>query len=132
MRLRAVRQGEWRVLAICTGRGDCPLLGFLGGIEGSLRRDQLGMLKLLERVAQVGPPRNAETSKKLSADIFELRFGQLRVLWFYAERRIVVCSHGFVKRSQKTPAGELARVERACREYRLAQAAGTLSEAEEP
>lgn len=89
------------------------------------------MLKLLDRVAQLGPPRNPETSKKLSAEIFELRFGHLRVLWFYAERRIVVCSHGFIKRSQKTPAGELARAERSCREYRLAKSAGTLNEEEE-
>jgi len=31
MKLQIVREGEWRVLAVCTERGDCDLLDFLEG-----------------------------------------------------------------------------------------------------
>lgn len=73
------------------------------------------MLALFEQVAEHGPPRNTEVSHQVGAAVWELRQGRLRVLWFYDVGRIVVCSHGFVKRTSKIPAREidLARANRA-------------------
>lgn len=115
MRLEIVRSGCWQVLAVCSERGHCPLLDFLGGLEGSLARDARRMLALLVRVAEHGPLRNTEISHQIEAAVWELRQGRLRVLWFYDVGRIVVCSHGFVKRTSKVPAREvdLARANRA-------------------
>lgn len=130
MRLEIVRGGCWQVLAVCTERGDCPLLEFLSGLEGVLTADALRMLKLLDRVADHGPPRNAEVSHQVGEAVWELIQGRLRVLWFYDVGRVVVCSHGFLKRSQKTPAREvdLARANRArylrARERREIEIAG--------
>lgn len=125
MRLEVVRSGLWQVLAVCTERGSCPLLEFLSGLEGCLAGDGRRMLALLARVAEQGPPRNTEVSHQVGDAIWELIQGRLRVLWFYDVGRVVVCSHGFVKRTRKTPARELdlARASRArylqARERRL-------------
>ena len=109
MRLRWIRTGEWQVLGICTDRGDCPLLDFLAGLEGGLVKDGRRMLKLLDLVAKHGPPRNTEISHQLGPGLWEFIQGRLRVLWFYDEGKLVICSHGFVKKRQKTPLGELER-----------------------
>jgi phage-related protein len=48
------------------------------------------------------------------------------VLWFYDEGRLVICSHGFVKRTRKTPAAELERARATCVAYRAAKNNATL------
>ena len=65
MRLQIVREGEWRVLAVCTERGDCDLLDFLEGLDGKLVKDGDRLLRLLQRIADEGIPRNTEVSHKL-------------------------------------------------------------------
>lgn len=39
------------------------------------------------------------------------------MLWFHDRGRIIVCTHGFVKKGQKTPVKELTRAEAAARDY---------------
>ena len=81
--------------------------------------------------AEQGPPRNVEVSHKIAGDIWELIAGQLRVLWFYDEGRVIVCSHGFVKRTRKIPSGEIDRAQAACQEYRAAKKTRTLTMVED-
>ncbi|NJL29928.1 MAG: type II toxin-antitoxin system RelE/ParE family toxin [Thermoanaerobaculia bacterium] len=121
MKLKSVRRGTWQVLAACTGRGECPLLDFLAGLEGDLAPDGRRMLRLFERVATAGPPRNTEISHQIEGEIWELIQGRLRVLWFYDQGRMVVCSHGFVKSSPKTPRGELVRARETLWNYQSAK-----------
>ena len=33
--------------------------------------------------------------------------GRLRVLWFYDDGRLIICTSGFVKKGQKTPRSEI-------------------------
>lgn len=109
MKLQKVRSGQWSILATCTDRGVCPLLEFLTGLEGGLVKDGRRMLKLLDRVAHQGPPRNTTISHQVGPGIWEFIQGRLRVLWFYDDGKLVICSHGFVKKSQKTPTAEINR-----------------------
>lgn len=121
MKLQRVRRGTWQVLAACTQRGDCPLLDFLAGLEGGLAPDGRRLLRLFERVAAEGPPRNTEVSHQIEGEIWELIQGRLRVLWFYDQGRVVVCSHGFVKASQKTPRSELVKARETLWNYQSAK-----------
>lgn len=75
------------------------------------------MLKLLDRVAGHGPPRNTEISHQLGCGIWELIQGRVRVVWFYDGGRLVICSHGFVKKRQKAPVGEIETARRNRRRY---------------
>lgn len=126
MTLWRVRKAAWDVLALCGPRGDCLLLEFLTGLEAHLEADGRAMLRLLAFVAEQGPPRNVETSHKIAGEIWELIAGRLRVLWFYDEGRRVVCSHGFLKRTRKTPVAELDRAKAAYEGYRVAKRSRTL------
>ena len=99
----------YQVLAACTGRGDCELLLFLNEIEGSVEKDAIRMANLLERTAKEGPSRRTEISHQIEDEIYEFIQGRLRVLWFYDEGLIVVCSHGFIKKTKKTPRRELRK-----------------------
>lgn len=117
MQTLEIRRDRWTVLALCSRRGDCPLLRFLAELEGDLERDGRRMLALLDRVSQHGPPRNVDVSHQVGDGIWEFIQGRLRVLWFYDSGRLVVCSHGFVKKSRKTPALELERARRCQQEY---------------
>ncbi|HVR08731.1 MAG TPA: type II toxin-antitoxin system RelE/ParE family toxin [Thermoanaerobaculia bacterium] len=126
MRLRRVQRTRWEVLAVCDARGNCLLLDFLAGLEARLAADGRAMLRLLAFVAEQGPPRNVETSHKLAGEIWEFITGRLRVLWFYDEGRLVVCSNGFVKRTRKTPIAEIDRARASFAAYRAAKKDGTL------
>lgn len=81
------------------------------------------MLRLLSFVAEQGPPHNVDVSHKISGEIWELIAGRLRVLWFYDEGRLIVCSHGFVKRTRKTPASEIDRAQASYNAYLAAKEA---------
>ena len=117
MKLLRVRRAGWQILAICAERGDCPLLEFLAGLEGRMARDGRRMLRLLDRTAVAGPPRNTDISHQLAAGIWQFIQGRVRVLWFYDEGRRIICSHGFVKRSRETPAREIRRARDSRRHY---------------
>jgi len=126
MKLQIVREGEWRVLAVCTERGDCDLLGFLEGLDGKLVKDGDRLLRLLQRIADEGIPRNTEVSHKLAGDVWELIQGDLRLLYFRDRDRVVVCSHALVKRGRKVPRGDIDQAQARCNVYRTAREAGTL------
>lgn len=131
MKLKTVRAGDWRILAVCTERDDCPLLEFLAGLEGRLARDGRRMLRLLDRISDQGPPRNTEISHQLSSRIWQLIQGQLRVLWFYDEGKLMICSHGFLKKRRRTPRGEIERAQETQRLYAEAKASGDVEIDEE-
>lgn len=85
------------------------------------------MLRLFAFTAEQGPPRNVEVSHKIAGEIWEFIAGRLRVLWFYDEGRIVVCTHGFVKRTRKAPAGEIEQAQAAYEAYQAAKKSRRLS-----
>jgi phage-related protein len=47
-----------------------------------------------------------KVGKKITK-LWQFRKGKLRLLWFYGRGKMVVCSHCFVKVSQKTPQSEI-------------------------
>jgi Phage derived protein Gp49-like (DUF891) len=116
MRLRPVRLKVWRIYAVCSERGNCELLDFLEGLEGQLAKNAGRMRDLLNRVSESGPPRNTEISHDLDKrkGIWEFIQGDLRVLWFYDEGKLIICSHGIVKKQRRTPRSE---IDRACRTF---------------
>ena len=95
--------GAYTIYAACDRRGEARLATFLAGLGSNLTRDGDAMLALLERTAITGPPRNTEICHKIEGEIWEFIKGRLRVFWFYDEGKVVVCTHGIVKKQQKTP-----------------------------
>jgi|UniRef100_A0A7V6A1D9 phage-related protein/transcriptional regulator with XRE-family HTH domain len=110
MKLRLLLEGNHRLLAVCSGRGDCQLLEFLDELKGDFSDQAVRMLNRLEETARQGPSRKPEICRKIGQEIWEFREGKIRVLWFYGENlEVIICSHGFLKKAQKTPKNEKNR-----------------------
>lgn len=105
MQLYLVAKEQWTVYALD------EVLDFLDSLEDHLVAQ---LLPLLERVAedQRGPK---SLNKKIchrvdnAEDIWQIRKGRIRVLWFYDEGRVVICAHAFLKKDNKTPKREKLR-----------------------
>lgn len=86
------------------------LLDFLQKLKKDGHKDLAKILKLFKRVANNGMLKNPEFVKKLcngpNGGIFEFRANDLRIFWFYDEKRII-CTHGRIKKTKKTPTNEL-------------------------
>ena len=119
-------QGQFVVLAACDNRGVPTLLDFFEGLGANLEKDMDRMLELLERVATAGPPRNTDVSHKIQGEIWEFIKGRLRVFWFYDAGRVIVCTHGLVKQTQKTPKQTIALAEQIRQAYFAAKQTGAL------
>ncbi|MEJ2367973.1 MAG: type II toxin-antitoxin system RelE/ParE family toxin [Acidobacteriota bacterium] len=108
---RIGRQGApFEVLAICTNRGDCPVLDFLSGMDSSdahLRNRMLSFLR--ERVAKGGPPRNREVCRALENGICEFKKGPVRIFWFWDDGQLIICTHAYRKKSRKAPRREIEK-----------------------
>ena len=122
---------RWRVLAICEPTG-CPVLDFIASLERK-RGDQV--LSDLQQFVPNYEPRDwvrADFSDALtkSDGILEFRWptsggGTPRILWFYDEGRVVVCSHGLNRKGTMKRA-QIEQAESAKKLYLAAKSAGTL------
>lgn len=63
---------------------------------------------MFEYVGEYGPPRIKSKCRPLAEKIFELKPGAVRLPFFYdgQHRATIVITHGFMKKSQKTPPRE--------------------------
>lgn len=99
--------------------GRKPAKEFVLGItDEKLRAKVLRALQILE---EFGNGLREPDSKHLRNGIFELRVRQgndiVRVLYFFYERRSIVVTSGFVKKSQKTPKTEVEKALKRKRDF---------------
>ena len=96
-----------------TMEGRCPVQEFLDLLPGKAAKKVAWVLSLLEELETVP----ATYFKKLigTEEIWECRiqFGSndYRILCFFMNHSMVVLTHGFAKKSQKTPWSEITRAE---------------------
>lgn len=117
--LREVRSGRaCKILAMGTDN-DCPLFDFLGKLKRDDQNEFARLYALLDRTAEHGTVRNEQKFRFFKREkVFEFKTpGGVRLMGFWDEGRVIICSHGFVKKSQKTPDGELTRAVAAREEY---------------
>ncbi len=101
-----------------TADGKCPVQEFLDSLPGKVAQKIAWVLRLLEDMDIVP----ASYFKKLAGteDIWECRiqFGSnaYRIFCFFMNNSVIL-THGFVKKSQKTPVGEIERAEAYRRDF---------------
>ena len=108
---------------------DCPLFDFLERLERDDESEHAKFWALIQRIAEHGAPRNEQKCRFIpELDGFELKTtGGVRVFAFYDRNRVVICSHGFLKKSQKTPKAQLVRAVSIRAEYVKAAALGEVT-----
>ena len=125
MVLRRIREAEYKIFAI-GDESECAVLSFLIKLS---KDDNIEFAKILARLDQTshnGPPNNKEQCNTLGNGFFELKTKRVRVACFWDEGRLIVCSHAFLKKGQKTPKKELRRLETSKNAYFLAKENGEL------
>ena len=102
-----------------TPKGKCPIEIFLDSLPGKIAKKVTWVLNLLEDLDSVP----SIYFKKLvgTEDIWECRitFGSdtCRILCFFADNSRVVLTHGFMKKSRKTPKSEIEKAEALRRDF---------------
>jgi phage-related protein len=106
MKLKPVEKGNYDVYAVEGNSGICELLDYLENIPANLASSRSQLLNIFKLVVEHGPMKlSKERSHWADEDnkIYEFVANRLRVLWFYDEGKLVICSHVFPKTTQKTP-----------------------------
>jgi phage-related protein len=97
-----------------TEKGQCPVAEFLDSLPAKVAQKVTWVLKLLQELDTVP----SQYFKKLSAtaEIWECRMvfsgNTYRILCFFRGGNQVVLTHGFMKKTQKTPREEITKAER--------------------
>ncbi len=109
---------EFRVEFYTTASGHEPAREFLDTLEPKMRAK---MFRTIGMLAKNGNDLREPYSVKLDKHIFELRakIGSniSRVLYFFIVGQRVILTHGFVKKTQKTPPREIERANKYYQEY---------------
>ena len=102
-----------------TAEGKCPVEDFLESLPGKVAQKVTWVLKLLEDLNVVP----SSYFKKLvgTEEIWECRIqlgsNAYRVFCFFLGNSVVILTHGFIKKSRKTPASEIAKAETYRRDF---------------
>ena len=101
-----------------TADGQKPASEFLSGMTKRARDQATHELAIL---AQRGNQLREPKSKPLKDGIFELRIKETsnihRMLYFFIVGSEIIVTHGFTKKTQKTPDGEIDRAKKYREDY---------------
>lgn len=88
-------------------------------ISSLLDKEQRRLFDRIWLAANYGPLTNPTQSKALAGTegLFELKSGSIRVFYFYWGRGTMALTHGFVKRTPRTPRQEIERAERLRKDF---------------
>ncbi|MDC7279857.1 MULTISPECIES: type II toxin-antitoxin system RelE/ParE family toxin [Pseudobutyrivibrio] len=98
-----------------TARGDCNIEAFLEGLEKKASTNKDARIQYKQAIQYIqfledyGTQLGENVTKHLEEDIWELRPGNNRVLFFYFKDDTFVLLHHFRKKTQKTPRREIEK-----------------------
>jgi hypothetical protein len=126
-RIRTINGCTWRIYAVCSDRGDCPVAEFLTNQPSNFEANRDRLIALFDHVVKNGPRLlPEERCHQIANDIWEFIAGKLRIAWFYDEGKIIVCTHGFVKKTRKTKKSDTQKALDARKLYFLDKEQGKL------
>lgn len=109
---------EYEVIFYDKADGTEPAKEFLLSLDKKMRTK---MLRTIELLQSNGPELREPYSKPLGDNIFALRAkvgsDTSRVLYFFIVGRKVILTNGFIKKTQKTPSGEIEKAKKYRSEY---------------
>ena len=99
---------EWSVSYYETENGDMPVREFINSLPLKLEAKAYWEIGLLE---QFGTNLTMPYSKYMKDGIYELRIqhanNNARIFYFFVIEQKIILTNGFIKKSRKTPPGEL-------------------------
>lgn len=105
------------------GDGACPVEAFLDALPSKSAAKVVAVFKLIEQQPTLS---NRFLRKLKGTELFEVRVLSMKQAYrfpcFFAGDTVVVLTHGFDKKTQKTPKAEIRRAERYREDYLRRQA----------
>jgi phage-related protein len=102
--------------------GSTPFQEYVDSLKEKMRAKTLRSLQLLR---EFGPELREPNTKPLGDGIFELRTilgsDTGRSLFFFFDGQSIIVTHGFIKKTQKTPKREIERAKKYRNEYLCAK-----------
>lgn len=99
--------------------GRRPVEEFIDGLGTKTRAKVFSRIAMLQ---EFGPVVGMPYAKQLADGMFELRVScgtdEVRILYFFEPGERIVLANGFMKKTRKTPTGELQRARRIRAEWR--------------
>jgi len=84
-----------------------------------ITRDRL--LRFIARMADEGTPRNEQKFRLEEDGIYAIKQGQVRIYCFFDARRVILLTHGTIKKQQKADPEDLKRAKRLRKAYLTAK-----------
>ncbi len=98
-------------------RGICPVVEFLNGLQTKIRAK---VAKWIDKLGEEGPDLPRPYADLVRGKVRELRVGfgsnEYRFLYFFFGKMIII-THGFLKKTDKIPPGEIERAERIIQDF---------------
>ncbi len=123
MDLRLVSEGAaFTIYSIEMGE---TLHQFLASLERDDLKEHDRILARLDQLAERGASRRKDEFNSLGDGLYEAKTAAgSRVVFFYEQNRIVICTHGFPKKSRRTPRQLLDAARERRKSYKQARQAG--------
>ena len=106
-----------------TEKGECDIEDFLEDLRKRSPRDKSAKVLFkrvslqLSMLSNNGTRISDKMCKHISEDIWELRPGDNRILFFYWTNNTFVLLHHFIKKTQETPVREIEKAKRERKDY---------------
>jgi phage-related protein len=101
---------KWRIEHYRKANGDVPVAKFLEGLQQKMKAKADREINLL---GEFGNALREPYSKAMQDGIFELRIKTSsnisRIFYFFFVEHKIILTNGFIKKTQKTPRGEIAK-----------------------
>lgn len=96
--------------------GQCLVKDFIDSLNES---SQKKIMALLKYAAENGPPINKEKFQKLTDhELFEFKDYQTRIFCAFDKGRMIILTHGFIKKKDKPPKSEITRAYELLEKYK--------------
>ncbi len=123
---------RFHIYAYCDSEGISEIDKLVEECDNSQSKSIEKLAATIERAALHGPKSiSGPRCHQIDGDIYQIRADHLRVLWFYDEGNIIICTHGFIKKRNKTPRREIEKANRIMGKYFEGKECGTLAVKEE-
>lgn len=125
---------RWQITSPMNPDGRSEVEVFMDEVGPSFEANLNGLLIMMERHSKLGSDAfNTAQCHYVdqSEKIYEYIKGRLRFFWFEDEDKIIICTHGIVKKSQKTPRREIQKAIRVKENYAKSKALNCLKFIEE-
>lgn len=126
MIVKVISSGTWRICSPVMGnREQCTFEDFCDELGPQFRASLAGVVAMMDHHSRHG--RQAFNTDQChyvdqQEQIYEYIKGRLRVFWFEDDDHVVICTHGIVKKDQRTPKREIDKAKRIKAAYLKAKA----------